>query len=825
MLLNFCLGCKKKKVPSSFSDDRFESTENVCLPKTCKSANSRTNNKSTAKSANSKTKSNHDQVDSCQAATSPSSICKFPNDSLSTPVAMHSVNTDGSIRIKTNAINRALPDIPINDLVNTSINSTASAILNRSIDRSLTPPTSFNCITNLPINQSNDNSSLKYSCVQTTSTFNPTIHSSKQQAIQNAQQQQQQIGGTTLSNSQSQSLNDLNENDPNKSEKREHHSYARIKDNVVIDSSTENDTDDYYDSSVLGKRGLELQKVTINVPSATNQHLNNNLNHNQLNVNSSSSSANEPTTSLYAVSSNLNMITNLELPYHITNISTITCTVTNLNSNSFMNTNYTNSNFNSNTNTTNVYDLSADEEPTKEVSYNKISVREPLAKVLADRAALIEHHYTEVYDENNSFYEEIAGSTNSSVTYTKIGDLVSTNSPLSQHNNLSLTSNLSMSNHLIPTNPIPPPTTSPPPIPVETSLLTIKHSSRSTSPMQNVPILQTFLPNSNLITNNSYSSAISTSAQQPIVNCEALYTQVNKLTKTNKKLLPMPPNQQQPNLNININDLYAKVQKNLKIQQPNDDKLRSSPNYENNQRKVHSSTPDMNNAPPPPLPSLDKIPKNPKTNLFTIKSNTNLNHSTPENTASTSGYGQQYNHLNVYPQHKRSFSSGSQYQDNDSDYYETFPDSKLTDNHSYETVKKKSNDKLDVNDEEIIDAGYEIINYSTTNSNKKDENSDEDSPCYETIVAPAKQNSSDELDEYISEPDYEVIKNENTSKQASFKSDHLKLSRKESDVSTDPGYERILDYGRSSKKARIDEIRDEVDYEVVNDPNHFIERL
>lgn len=58
-----------------------------------------------------------------------------------------------------------------------------------------------------------------------------------------------------------------------------------------------------------------------------------------------------------------------------------------------------------------------------EISYNKISVREPLARVLAERAAL-EHTYNEVEEERfSSFYEEIAGSTNSSVTYTKIGDV------------------------------------------------------------------------------------------------------------------------------------------------------------------------------------------------------------------------------------------------------------------------------------------------------------------------------------------------------------------------------------------------------------------
>lgn len=64
-----------------------------------------------------------------------------------------------------------------------------------------------------------------------------------------------------------------------------------------------------------------------------------------------------------------------------------------------------------------------------EISYNKISVREPLARVLAERAAL-EHTYNEVEEERfSSFYEEIAGSTNSSVTYTKIGDIGTSAAP------------------------------------------------------------------------------------------------------------------------------------------------------------------------------------------------------------------------------------------------------------------------------------------------------------------------------------------------------------------------------------------------------------
>jgi len=64
------------------------------------------------------------------------------------------------------------------------------------------------------------------------------------------------------------------------------------------------------------------------------------------------------------------------------------------------------------------------------LSYDIISVREPLAKILAERQQaqhqrqmVGEHEYIEVYGERGSscFYEEIAGSTTSSATYDQIG--------------------------------------------------------------------------------------------------------------------------------------------------------------------------------------------------------------------------------------------------------------------------------------------------------------------------------------------------------------------------------------------------------------------
>lgn len=64
-------------------------------------------------------------------------------------------------------------------------------------------------------------------------------------------------------------------------------------------------------------------------------------------------------------------------------------------------------------------------EPATKLSYDIISVREPLAK-LAERQQIQlsqQHEYIEVYGERGSscFYEEIAGSTTSSATYDQIG--------------------------------------------------------------------------------------------------------------------------------------------------------------------------------------------------------------------------------------------------------------------------------------------------------------------------------------------------------------------------------------------------------------------
>lgn len=168
--------------------------------------------------------------------------------------------------------------------------------------------------------------------------------------------------------------------------------------------------------------------------------------------------------------------------------------------------------------------------PSHEIFYNKISVREPLYKVLAERA-LIEHHYTEVDEEGTScFYEEIAGSTNSSVTYTKIGDLTH-----EDQNNPSVVLNVINS-----------PSSRPPPPSVE-SLMVVAESSRSTSP-------QSHQDQSNH--SPQPPSGDTSSTIDPRIS--ELYAFVDKSAKKS-------------NINDinNVDQLYAKVQKNTSHKQSN----------------------------------------------------------------------------------------------------------------------------------------------------------------------------------------------------------------------------------------------------------------
>lgn len=136
----------------------------------------------------------------------------------------------------------------------------------------------------------------------------------------------------------------------------QNHPYARIRNNIQADSSTENDTDDYFEP-------------TIPVISSIQPLIVNNSN------------------SYQPENNDQNVSYVLEPP--------VLLRANNLDINTF----------------------NQISEPKREISYNTISVREPLSKVLVEREN-IEHHYNEVEDERvSSFYEEI---TTGSATYSII---------------------------------------------------------------------------------------------------------------------------------------------------------------------------------------------------------------------------------------------------------------------------------------------------------------------------------------------------------------------------------------------------------------------
>ncbi|KAI1296697.1 hypothetical protein HDE_05186 [Halotydeus destructor] len=209
------------------------------------------------------------------------------------------------------------------------------------------------------------------------------------------------------------------------------------------------------------------------------------------------------------------------------------------------------------------------------VSYNKISVREPLSRVLAERAAL-EHQYQEVEEEQlSSFYEEIGGSTNSSVTYSKIGDVV--DAPIASTSNQNGKSERQ---------------TSPPPPPSVASLhlvLEAGASSRSTSPHQR------------LSCNGAAAAVNSTSYQNQNGD---LYAYVDKSLKTSKRT-----NQTEENC---ADNLYAKIQKNPLS---NVIKISSSSATNGATSSFSSSSTSIEKQPsrPPPVPSLMNLPRASKT--------------------------------------------------------------------------------------------------------------------------------------------------------------------------------------------------------------------
>ena len=145
------------------------------------------------------------------------------------------------------------------------------------------------------------------------------------------------------------------------------HPYARIRNNLLVDSSTENDTDDYSESRLPAVSTVQCHiegqfRTPIHEPNDTYEL--------------------EPQPHILR----LQLRNNIEPPL-----------------------------FNN------------EPEEKKEISYNTISVREPLSKVLAEREN-IEHHYNEVEEEEriSSYYEEITSG--SSATYSKINE-VNSNKP------------------------------------------------------------------------------------------------------------------------------------------------------------------------------------------------------------------------------------------------------------------------------------------------------------------------------------------------------------------------------------------------------------
>ena len=169
-----------------------------------------------------------------------------------------------------------------------------------------------------------------------------------------------------------------------------HHSYARIKDNVVVDSS-ENETDDYCDPQfcTTSARNISINNEDTSLPIGPSNRF----------IADNSEMPFIPSNPLTS-----RVIDEPVLPF-LSNPPNLLINHSNIEPYGELNEEST-----SNPNRT-------------EISYNTISVREPLAKVLAERANS-EHHYNEVEEERvSSFYEEIAGSTASSVTYSKIGDV------------------------------------------------------------------------------------------------------------------------------------------------------------------------------------------------------------------------------------------------------------------------------------------------------------------------------------------------------------------------------------------------------------------
>ncbi|XP_054160615.1 uncharacterized protein LOC128958723 [Oppia nitens] len=513
-----------------------------------------------------------------------------------------------------------------------------------------------------------------------------------------------------------------------------HHSYARIKDNAIIDSS-ENETDDYSDSqfySAVVTHNSDHSCPPVPTKRFTNDH-NNDINY--ISSNPSTSRAGQDMQYMGSpVLHRLHHLNEEQFPH-----------------------------------------LLVDENPMdiskSEISYNTISVREPLAKVLAERANS-EHHYNEVEEERvSSFYEEIAGSTASSVTYSKIGDniILSDNS---SHKNLgqklpNITNGVPIG-HLYPLE-----------------------ASTSSSTQQS---FTNITPNCDLRLTNNYP--------------KDLYSSVDKKMKSKRN------NRQTihciPDSDNEFDNLYAKVQKHT-------NNMPKESNFYPHPRPSSVSDVDpmllSDNGIPPPLPP----PLKSFHSTSQSRSSRTISLYDSSNSATNSHTGS----------HQRRYSSGTQSinttdwhnrdvgRDMNTDYF-TYGavggnEVELESDPGYEVIQRKKTNTTTFGAPNTMvpmaithvnginspsDPGYEAIRY---------DESDND-PNYEVIVKKVNTNSQTVN---ISDPGYEVIikKESQITPKTHSPCFEYNINRNLSDVSSEPGYERI----RYTKRS-VDQIESEPNY-------------
>lgn len=402
-----------------------------------------------------------------------------------------------------------------------------------------------------------------------------------------------------------------------------------------------------------------------------------------------------------------------------------------------------------------------------EVSYNKISVREPLSKILAERA-LIEHHYNEVDEERNScVYEEIAGSTNSSVTYTKISDLKMNELPHSSNSDGPSHVHIPPSSSPSSIRPIPPSVK---------SLMVVAESSRSASPQFQGQSSEQLDHSSPSHHHTNHEPSTSSVVDQGISD---LYAHVDKSAKTKKFQ--------------NLDELYAKVQKgnshkgvnrgivynSLRMSSPENvlSDLRNPPSH------IRPESPKL--CPPPP-PLLKNMPSrsNRTTSMYDEPSRpvplakptshhrrhsfSSINHiySKEEEAIEDPGYEI------VGPCNHHSH----QVDDNESEAdpnYEAIRHIDTIDYSNNASMNHRASHRYGgVDEDAVADPGYEVVNF----------NDDISEPCYEVINKSYKSESDDQTD-----PGYECVKSPSSDDPGN---PHI-LRRNGSDTSVDAGYERV----------------------------------